>query len=154
MPHYGTFTFLDYSGEKSTVQFYNGAITAVSLAGYLTNFGALRTAIDGITLGTIHKEKWVGDDTLLSNANPTNAFAQRELKWLVRYRGNSSQKVYTLEIPTADPTGRLLPDSDFADLDETATAAFVSAFETIARAPDDDNENVTVLSIQLVGRNL
>lgn len=154
MPHLSQFTFLDYSGEKSRVELYNGAITAASIAGYLTDFGALRTALEGITLGVVHQEAWVGDRTLLSNTPPTNPFAQRELKWRVVYTGNTSGKLFSIEIPTADPTGRLLDQSDFADLTETGMAAFVSAFEGIARSPDNDTENVTVQSVQLVGRNL
>lgn len=149
-----SFTFLDFSGEKSTFTVNNDVITAATLPGFLTQFGALRDAADAITLGTLHKEMWVGDNTVLSNIRPTNPFAQRELKWLVRYQGNTSQKVFTAEVPTADPTGRLLPNSDQADLTNVQMAAFVTAFQDLVSSPDDPAENVTVLSIQLVGRNI
>lgn len=149
-----SFTFLDYSGEKSTFTVHNDAITSVSLPGFLTQFGALRNAADAITLGTLHKEQWVGDNTILSNVRPTSAFAQRELKWLIRYQGNTTQKVFTVELPTADPTGRLQPNSDQANLTEASMAAFVTAFQDLVSSPDDPAENVTVLSIHLVGRNI
>lgn len=152
--HLSTFTFLDYSNEKSNVRIYNGAITPASLAGYLTEFGALRTALDGITLGTIHKEAWIGDDTLLSNSLPASPLAQRELKWLVTYRDTTSQNLYTITIPTADPTGRLVPGTDLADLTEAGMAAFVTAFEQTARSPEADTHNVEVMTIRLVGRNI
>lgn len=152
--HYSTITFLDYSGEKSSVQVYNGSITALTIADYLTELGALRAAMDAITLGTLHKEKWVGDDTLLSNTLPVNTFAQRELKWLVRYRNIANNKIFTLEIPTADPTGRLVPGTDLADLTNPQIAAFVSAFQTIARTADNDIDGTAVLDLRLVGRNL
>jgi hypothetical protein len=152
--HVSIYTLLDYSGEKSAVRLYNGAVTAVSIGGFLTAFGDLRDAIGDITLGTIHQEQWVGDLTLLSNDLPTNPFAQRELKWLVRYHGDTSNKRFTMEIPTADPTGRLIPGTDLADLTQTEVAAFVTAFEAQARTPDSDTETVTVDEIVLVGRNL
>jgi len=102
MPHYSTFTLLDYSDEKSTVSVHNGAITAVSIAGFLTQLGALRDAIDGITLGTLQKEKWVGDDTVVTNAWPTDPAAQREAKLLVTYMDTTTEKEYTLTVPTVD----------------------------------------------------
>lgn len=149
------YTFLDFSGEKSTFSVSNGAITSVSLPGFLTQFGALRDAVDAITLGTLHKEMWVGDNTVLSNVRPTSVFAQREMKWLVRYQGNTSQKIFTAEIPTADPTGRLLAGSDRADLTSgSGMPAFVTAFQNLVRSPDDPSETVTILDIYLVGRNI
>ena len=153
MPHLAQFQLLDYSNERSRTEVHVGAITAVSIGGFLTAFGALRTAIEGITLGVVSQESWVGDRTSLSNTPPTDAEAQREKKWLVRYVGDTSGKVFTLEIATAElGGGHLLPMSDFADLTETDMAAFVTAFEDIARSPDDDTETVTVQSIQFVGR--
>jgi len=152
--HYSVFTQLDYSGEKSATTIYNGAITALSIGGFLTEFGQMRTTIDNITLGTPHAEQWVGDKTVLSNDLPTNPFAQRELKWLVRYKGNTTQKIFTLEIPCADPTGRLVAGTDKADLTEASMAAFVTRFQSFARTPDSDVETVTVLDVFLVGRNI
>lgn len=152
--HYSLFTILDASGEKSNVTIYNGPITAANLPGFLTSFGAMRNAISAITLGTMHKEVWVGDSTILSQTLPTNQFAQRELKWLVRYKGNTSNKIFTLTIPTADPQGRLIGGTDRADLTNAQIQSFVNQFESFARTPDSDTENVTVLDIVLVGRNI
>jgi len=159
--HKAQFTFLDYSNEKSPFSVNTGAITLASIAGFLTDFGALRTAIDAITSGTIHQEKWVGDDTLLSNTLPTNPLAQREIKWLVRYRDTTSNEIYTLTVPTADPTGldgssraRMIPGTDLANLENTDMAAFVAEFEGIARSPEADDHLVEVLSMKLVGRNI
>lgn len=152
--HYNTVTLVDYSGEKSTVSVNNGSITALTIAAFLTQFGALKDAIDDITKGVIVGSSWVGDKDTLAATPPTDVFAQRELKWLVRYENVVSHKVYTLEIPTADPTGRLLPQSDKADLADTEIAAFVTAFEAIARSPENDVDGVNVLDITLVGRNL
>lgn len=152
--HYSVFTQLDFSGEKSLTRIYNGAITAVSIAGFLTEFGQMKDAINAITLGTMAQEMWVGDNTDLSNVLPTNVFAQRELKWLVVYEDDTSKNVYTLTLPCADPTGRLIAGTDLADLAQTEVAAFVTRFESFARSPESDVNTVTVLRIQLVGRNI
>jgi len=150
--HNGTFTVLDYSEEKSTTSFNFGAITALTIAGFLTQFGNLRTAVGNIILGTIAREQWVGDNTLLSNTPPSDAQAQVELKWLVSYEGATTHKKFRVEIPTPDAS-KLIPGTDKADLTDTDIAAYVTAFEAIAKSPDDDTEGVNVLDITLVGRN-
>lgn len=166
MAGYGNFSFLDYNGERSTTSFYTGNVTAVSLPGLLTQFGALRTAIDGIILGTIAQEELSVFRTKLSNALPVSANAQRERKWLVVYEdvteffdppvnaipNEGYRKVFNFEIPTANLVGNLQPNSDEADLSATAVAAFVTAFEAIARSPHGGNVNV--LKLVAVGRNL
>lgn len=154
MPHYGSFKLRDYSNETSSFKFYHGPITAGTIAGFLTQFGALRTAVEGITNGIVSSEKWTGDDTLLSNAIPTDENAQRERKWLVRFRDTVTQKKYFATVPTADPVGRLIAGTDRANLAETAMAAFVTAFEAIARNEDSDANAIDVLEIVLVGRNI
>lgn len=152
--HKSVFSWRDYSRETSTSTVYHGPITAITIGGFLTQYGALKSAMDAISLGTLAKETIVMDETVLTADSPTNVFAQRELKWLVRYKGNTNEAVYTLTIPCADPTGRLLPGQDMADLTQTEMAAFVTAFETLAKAPDNDAESVSVISIELVGRNI
>lgn len=152
----GTFTLLDFSEEKGSFSFYAGDITAVSLPGFLTEFGSLRTATENLTRGTMHQEQWVGDRTVLSQIPPTDPDAQREDKLLVTYQGDVSQKLFQLEIPTLDRSivGLLIPGSDDVDLAQTEMAAWVTAFEQIARSPDSDTETVTVISARYVGRNL
>lgn len=156
MPSLAQYTIKDWSNENSNVTIHVGDITAVSLPGFLTEFGDLRDAIDGITLGTMYKEKWVGDDTLISGALPAAEEAQREKKWLVTYVGDTLGKTYQVEIPTAMLTGLLQPASDDAILDAGPMLAFKTAFEQIARAPDDitSTETVTVQKVTYVGRNL
>ena len=166
MAGFGNFTILDHNGEKSTTSFYTGNVTAVSLPGLLTEFGALRTAIDGITLGTLAQEELKVFSTKLSNTRPSDQNAQRERKWLVVYEDNlpffddpvnaipneGYKKVFTFEIATADISGRLNPNSDEADLTNAGIDAFKTAFEAIARSPYGGT--VTVLKLVAVGRNL
>lgn len=165
MPGYGNFTILDHNEEKSTTSFYTGNVTAVSLPGLLTQFGALRTAIEGITLGTISQEELSVFRTKLSNTIPSDENAQRERKWLVVYEDSQAffdpgvdsipnagyRKVFNFEIGTALLTGQLLPNSDEADLTTTEMAAFVTAFEAIARSPYGGTVNV--LKLVAVGRS-
>lgn len=163
----GYFSILDWDGESSAMSFNTGAVTAVSLPGLLTQFGALRTATDAMILGTISEEAQYVFKTKLSNTLPTDKNAQRERKWLATYEDNlpffdnpvnaipnaGYRKVFNLEIPTADAT--LLPTTppgDKLDLSTGVPAAWVTAFEDIARSPYGGT--VTVLSIELVGRNL
>lgn len=150
--HYGTFTIQDYSEEKSSFRFNFGAITAVSLPGFLTQFGALRTALQNIILGTVQKEAWVGDSTVLSNVPPASSNAQVELKFLVTYEADTSKKTFRHEVPTPD-TSKVIAGTDQVDMTDTDVQAYVTAFEDIARSPDNDTETVTVLDMRLVGRN-
>ena len=161
----GGFSFLDYDGERSTTGFTTGAITAFSLPGTLTEFGALRDAIAGITLGTITSESLKVFETKLANARPTDPQAQRETKWLVVYEDVTAffddpvnaipnegyRKVFTLEIPTAD-LDLLMTNSEQMEIGSGAGAAFVTAFEALARSPYGGAVNV--LEVRHVGRNL
>jgi hypothetical protein len=152
--HTSSLTYLDFSNEQASVKINNGPITALTIAGFLSAFGDFQGATDAIVKGTRIRDEWVGDRTTLAAAAPSDEFAQRELKWLVTYEGSTSHKKFTLTIPTADPTGRLVAGTDLADLTNTDIAAWVTKFEAIAKSPDSDTEGVNVLSIRLVGRNI
>lgn len=153
--HYLTLTLADWGKEKSSFSVNHGAITVGTLAGYLTQVGALRAAVDGLTLGVIQKEKLVMDETILSQDFPEDPQAQRETKVMVVYQGNTTLKKFTLEIPTFEISiANMQPNSDNVNLTAPFPEAFVIAFEALARSPDDDTESVTVLSMRHVGRNL
>lgn len=161
-----SYDLIDHSEETSGFTVQTGAVTAVSLPGLLTEIGTFRGAVNGIVLGNPFKESLKVFDTKLGNAAPADQDAQRERKWLVRYEDNlpffddpvnaipneGYGKVFTFSIPTADISGRLLPNTDFADLADTEIAAFVTAAEAMLRSPYGGTINI--LSIQAVGRNL
>jgi len=167
MPGRISFSMLDYSREKSSFSIATGEVTAVSLPGLLTEVGALRTAIEGITLGVVSDESLSVFNTNLSNTPPASALAQVESCWLVTYEDSlpffddpvnaipneGYGRLFTVTIPTAEiaTSGRLAPNSDMAVLTETGMAAFVTAFEDTARSPYGGTVNV--VSIQHVGRN-
>lgn len=165
MPGRLGFTLIDHSNEQGRVSLATGEVTAVSLPGLLSQVGALRGAIEGITLGVVAKESLMVFDTQLANAAPSDENAQVERAWMVSYEDATAffddpvnaipnagyRKKFTLTIPTADIVGRLLPGTDQADLSDSGIAAFVTAFETTARSPYGGAVNV--LSITAVGRN-
>lgn len=154
-----TFTLTDATNEKSTVTMYANEITAISLPGLLTDIQDMRAAIAGITLGVIQRETW-GEQTILSNAVPTDNAAQRENKLLVQYQGVTTEKPYTLTIPTIDfDVLVFLPGAGDAVAFEAANGAsaaiqeFVAQFEAHWKAPDDEAEAVVVTGMRYVGRN-
>lgn len=157
--HYNVLSIADFSKEKSTQKVYNGAITAVSIAGFLTDLAALETATQNLILGTLQQSTWVGDSNQIASTFPTDPDAQRERKALVRYHGNTTNDVFTLTIPavrtkTSGGVSLLLAGTDEFDLTAGLVAAWITAFEAIGRSPNNDTETVTVDSITLVGRNL
>lgn len=154
-----TWTFRDATEEVSTVTMYADEITAVSLPGLLTAIGAMTTALEGITLGELAKQTW-GEQTVVSNDVPSDPSAQRESKLLVQYRGATTQKPYTLTIPTIDYSVLVfLPGAGdavaftAANGASTEIQAFVTAFEADWHAPDDEAEAVEVTGMRFVGRN-
>jgi len=157
--HKSRIVYGDVTEEKSAVEIFNGAITAVSIAGFLTNFGTFQTATDAITLGTRMQQSWIGDLTTVSNAWPTDKAAQRESKLLVDYMDDVTQEPFTLTIPTIDFSKlNYVPGGGDAVLFQAPGAhadiiAWVTAFEAIARSPRNDLNTVTVTGMRYVGRN-
>lgn len=164
MAGFGSFTLIDHDKEKTSLAFYTGNVTALSLPGLLTQFGTLRTAIEGITLGNVSQESLKVFDTKLSNTPPASPQAQRETKWLVVYEDNlpffddpanlipneGYRKVFTFEIGTAD-LALLQTNLDLMIIATGAGATFKTAFEAVARSPYGGT--VTVLEVRHVGRN-
>lgn len=159
--------FIDYSGENSNSSINVGTVTAISLPGLLSDIADYIAAIDAITLGTVRDDTLVAYSTNRSSIPPTDPNAQRERKWLVRYTDNTAffdapanlipnagfGKIFTFTIPTADlANANLLPNTDKADMTDTQIAAFVAAFEALARSPYGGE--VEVLDMTAVGRNL
>lgn len=150
--HHGSLSFLDYSGERSSMTFHFPAVTALNIADFLADFGDLRTATEAISLGSLVGDSWTGDTTKYDAAPPTDVNAQRERKFLVIYQDTVNLALYRLEIPVADFTGRLVDDTDLVDLTNTEVAAWITAAEVLVRSPEGNTINV--LEMRAVGRNL
>jgi len=157
--HKATITYGDVTEETSTMEVYTGAITAVSIGGFLTNFGALQTATDAITLGERRKQSWIGDETYVSNDWPTDKAAQRESKLLVTYRDTVTEEEFQMTIPTVDfDVLNFVPGGGDAVQFQApganaAIVSWVTAFEDIARTPRSDANAVEVVAMRYVGRN-
>ena len=149
--HYGEFEILDYSDSMSSFSFNFGAITALSLPGFLAQFGALRAALENIIIGTVSKERWIGDETPLSNIPPIDSSAQRELYWLVTYETEFGGHARRAAVPTPD-LSLLVAGTDFPDFANPAIAAFITAFEAIAVDPTRPDDGVIVYDMQMFGR--
>lgn len=144
-------TYRDYSNEPSSVTIYTRAYNVLTFADDLADYTDLRAAIGGIALGSLVSDQVSPYQTKYNNALPTDENAQRERKWVVRYQDDVDFSIYRVEIPCADVVGRLMPDSDKADLTETDMATFVAQFEETAYS--QNGNAVTVLDITAVGRN-
>lgn len=158
--HKSSITYGDVTEETSKLEVYNGAITAASLPGFLTQFGALQTATDAITLGTRRQQSWIGDLTTVSNAWPTDKNAHRENKLLVTYRDDVTEEEFILTIPTIDGEQlNFVPGGGDAVIFSGTGASvnivnWVTAFEALARTPRSDANSVTVVGMRFVGRNI
>jgi len=146
--------YLDHSNERKSLRVYGGEITAVSLPGFLTQFGALTAALDAVTLGTRSKESW-GEETVVSNAVPASSAAQIETELLVQYQGATTEQPFSFRIPTADYTAfNFVANTDEVILSgagaSAATTALITAFEAIAKSPNDETEAVVVTGMRVV----
>ena len=149
-------SYRDYSGETASIRLYGGEITAVSLPGFLTLFGALKTALDAVTLGVRAKESW-GEETTVSNARAATKDAQVETELLVRCHGATSQAPWSFRIPTVDYTAFNFADPPAGDSvilsgagASAATVSLISAIEALAKMPDDEAEAVVVVGMNVV----
>lgn len=155
--HYTLTSFLDNGLEKSAFKLFNGPITVGTIAGFLAQYAALKTALDNITIGTLMRDMWVGDSTLISQAQPASKYAQRETKLLLTYEGQTSHKLFTATVPTVDlnlltfvPGGK-----DAVSLVAGAEMiALKAAIEAMGKTPDNDAEAIVITAAKHVGRNI
>ncbi len=148
-------TYRDYGepGERSTVSAEGPDFTALNHDAEITLQNALRDAIDDITLGTRVNVQRVAQESPGLDTNPASPFAQRESKWLVRYRDTVTGKRATMELPCADLSKLLSSTPDKADLADADVAAFVAAFEAYVLSPGTGTRGDTeVYEIRFVGR--
>jgi len=148
-----TWQITDYSNEKSSFSLTSVTVNAGNLAAQQTAAAALTDAVDDLTIGNLSKQT----QALILLDTPgaaTNIYAQRELKWLVSYQAVTSGKIFQTEIAAPDLTDNVLPNSDVADLTSDDWDAFVTAFVSYVKSPDDPTDAVIVLGARLVGRNI
>jgi len=141
--------------ELSAVAVPSYQIDAANLATWLTGWGDFKTALDAIHIGVQAKETVLIYNTVLSSAVPASVWANRELKLLVTYEGDTLGEKFRISVPCPDLDNLTLLANDKVDIaDGGIMAAFVTAFEAIARSPHDESETVTVTGAEIVGRNV
>lgn len=142
------FTVRDNTGEIGPVEIHTGAVTAISLPDLLTEIAALRTAIDGVSIGVLASESLKVFETKLNSAKAASQLAQKGVKWLCGYTDNQQffdpgvnaipnagyQKVFTFTIPCADLTLLVTGDEELV-LTSGPGLAFKTAFDATARSP-------------------
>lgn len=162
MPTVLSLSYLDYGNERATVQGNIPIITAGNFASIATLINNLVAAADDIVLGTL-AGRLMSIVTPGSGATPVDVEAQREVKWRIKYRDNTANlaagvtnpyfgRTFGNTLPTAELTGHLAANSDFADLANADIVAFVNAYNAFQRSPSGGVAVVT--SIEHVGRNI
>lgn len=151
-----TFTFIDSSGETSTMTMNLPAIAVdgSNWAAVQLDINDLYAALDAVTLGAIKEYKFTASHTRLGNAIPTTG--EREEKVLVRYQDDVSLKVYSVTIPCRDRDKfPWQPGTDLADINDSTIPEFtalIAALNTNMLSPEGNA--ITVISMEKVGRNL
>jgi len=145
------FTIEDYSAEKSSFAVAGVAASSANYDAQQTLLIALADAVEDLIIGALRKREYVASVAFPNTGDVTNAFAQRELKWLITYSDDVTGKLQQCEIAAPD-LSLLVAGSDLLDLAGTEGAAFVTAFEAFVKS--DAGNAVTVQSGRVVGRNL
>lgn len=151
-----TVTYVDYSGEPKSIRLYAGEITAISIAGFLTAFGTLQTALDAVTLGVRARQSW-GEETIVNNDRAASKNAQIETELLVRARGATTQAPFSFRIPTVDYEAFNYADPPAGDSviltgagASAATTALITALEAFCKMPDDETEAIEIVGMEVV----
>jgi hypothetical protein len=146
-------TYADYGGEKSSFQIplleYNAGNFDANEA-LVTN---LANAIAGLTVGLEVKEVRSHSSTGTGSGQSSDVNAHRELKWLVTFSDDVTDKVYQREIPCPKlNSSTLLQDiGGNANTGNAEWSSFITAFE--AAAVSEDGNAVSFVGARYVGRN-
>lgn len=150
--HVASATYIDYSNEPSSMGYNIGPITALTIAGFLTQNDAFLDAVQALSLGALRQTSWTGDITKYSGVAPSDLNAQRERKWRVDFEDTVNFTPGHFEIPVALVTGQLLAGTDKANIASTEWVALIAAAEALLKS--DDGNPINILGAKLVGRNL
>jgi len=149
-----TYTINDHSNELSSFGITVAELTSGTIVADLAAAAALRTATAAIIIGAMVKEQ-ISQIPYDTPATPSNYYAQREIKWLVTYRGATTGKLFQLEIACPLQNANTINgNTDEANVADSLWTDWISAFEAYAQSPDDITEGVVFVGAKLVGRNL
>lgn len=145
-------TLVDYDGESTSFNVRVADLDALNFDAQdtlRTNFNA---SVNAITKGTIRRAGYQGNDIDSADA-PNDVWAQREIKWLVRYHDTVTGDKFWVTIGTADTLYLNPNNKKVAHIGDAAVVDdFVAAWEAYVLSPDG---NATAVDeIVLVGRNI
>jgi len=151
-----TATFLDRSGEKSTMQVPLPTIGAGNIVAALDSItdgtpDGLLTTLKALSHCTLVRSQVALDPEFYVENLPASALAQREMALLVSYQDNVNGKKYTFSIP--GPKWDLIGQAgtDIIDPANVLWLAAKTAIQTFMVSPDGNA--ITVVAGRLVGRN-
>jgi len=126
-----TQTFIDYNGDRGTVQIHGRDVTAANFAAQEALWEAMRDAVNGLSECNLDAYSVTVKRAPQNAAKPDTKTAQRETKWLVLYHDSVSMEKGRYEIPGAKLS--LLADhSESIDKASAAYIAFNAAFVAYA----------------------
>lgn len=126
---------VDRDNEKASMSLHIANMTAGTFTAQNAFIDALITAIAGISTLPLTKDSRIAIETGFAPALPTDPFAQRGIKWLVRAVDPSGNAV-TFHVPGADLS--LLGSGENLDLTAGAGLAFKDAVEDVVRSNDGE----------------
>jgi len=137
-------TLVDRDNEASTVSVHATALTAGNFAAEDVKADALIAAIEDVTLMVVTKDSRIAVETKFTPTLPTDPYAQRGIKWLVRC-GDTSGNPVVFHIPGANLGLAGILSGENMDLASAQGAALVTAIEAYVKS--NDGEAVTVTEI-------
>lgn len=152
--HPGRIQLLDSTKQRKSFEFFYDAVTAVSIAGLLTQLGALKDATVDICLGTVSETLYSIDQNVLSNTPPEDQGAQIGSALLVQYQDTTNEAPFSLNIPCVDYSklnfipgaGNSVIFSGDGASDEIV--AWVTAFEALCSPPGQPTHDVAVTGMR------
>jgi len=145
-------TFRDYSNEMTTTTVTSVPLSAANIVGQDAAFADFIAATQDLVLGELAQTS-MNRKTVVSGDLPASPFAQREMKWLISYHANTTNKKFQIEIGTSNLGDDLiLPGSDQADFSNALWIAWIAEAQAFMKSPDDPNEAITIDSAYFVGR--
>lgn len=133
---------VDRDNEKASMSLHIANMTAGTFTAQNTAIDALIDAIEGISLLPLTKDSRIAVETGFAPALPTDVYAQRGIKWLVRAVDPTGNAV-TFHVPGADLS--LLATGENLDLTAGEGLAFKTAVEAVVRS--NDGEAIVVVEV-------
>lgn len=137
-------TLQDRDDEASTVSVHATELTAGNFATQMGLADSFVAAVLAVTLMVESKDSRIASENLFPYVLPTNPYAQRGIKWLVRCRDTNGNSV-TFHIPGANLGLAGILVGENMDLTSTEGAALVNAIEAYVKS--NDGEAITVSEI-------